>query len=448
MLQTFGIQYSKEEWKHKSKSVVGFDVADGSIITEVYNLIPDWLKDRVVILNHNNFNRPIPVNFSDIAHFNKHVMKDEDFSYIQAEMEANLVGDIVDSGKSILVDTWFATALQIAHMASDDYGIAEAMRILIDDDFRINEVEPKITDERMLLELEVYNDMRNDGKAEQIITVIQNRLNILERDSKLWDCIAQKPLRNEDGSPMIDFRKWMDGDEDGAYMVLVYIPKTGVSQKFRQYLFANYFLKIWQVALSREKGFAGREYRPETFVAVDEIHQIIDIPTVANVFIDLFKEVRKYSLRYLFTLHGWSSLSKSPKGNKIKDAILDNGANLVMLEGGGDMFDSFSDFMGDYTIDDFNNLMKMPFCGIFSIRWKGTHVFQAKMLPPAETEFPAFSDLDLYKLSEYQSPYSRDKSTVRQDNLERIRSVLKKSMLDSNGMSKDLDDKEWDDIDK
>jgi hypothetical protein len=233
------------------------------------------------------------------------------------------------------------------------YGIAEAMRILIDDEFRVNEVTPLITDERMLLELEVYQGLRDKGKADAIITVIQNRLNQLERDSKLWDCIAQKPLRNEDGSPMVDFRKWMDGDKDGAYLVLIYIPQTGVSQKFRQYLFANYFLKVWQVALSREKGFAGREYRPETLIVVDEVHQIIDIPTVANVFIDLFKEVRKYSLRYLFTLHGWSSIAKAPKGNQIKNAILDNGANLIMLEGGGDMFESFEDFMGNYTLADF-----------------------------------------------------------------------------------------------
>lgn len=446
ILQTFGVQYSKEEWAKKSKSVVAFDVADGSIITDVYNQIPEWLRHRVIILNHNNFNRPIPVNFSDVEDFNKKIMKDEDFSYILSEMEANLIGDIVDSGKSILVDRWFSTALQVAHMAHEDFGIAEAMRILIDDEFRNEVVIPLITDERMLLELEVYNDLRNNGKADQIVTVIQNRLNILERDSKLWDCIAQKPLRDENSNSMIDFRKWMDGDEDGAYLVLVYIPKTGVSQKFRQYLFAHYFLKVWQVALSREKGFAGREYRPETLVLVDEIHQIIDIPTVANVFIDLFKEVRKYSLRYLFTLHGWSSLSKTPKGKGIKDAILDNGANLIMLEGGGDMFESFEDFMGDYTIDDFNNLMQMPFCGIFSIRWQGTHVFQAHMLDQVKQELPIYDNWDLYKLSNYDSMYSRDKSIVRKDNLARIRSILKKSMLDNDGSKGDMDDKDWEDF--
>src|SRR5205085_613888 len=53
ILETFGIQYSKEEWASKSKSVVAFDVADGSIITQVYNLVPEWLRDRVIILNHN-----------------------------------------------------------------------------------------------------------------------------------------------------------------------------------------------------------------------------------------------------------------------------------------------------------------------------------------------------------------------------------------------------------
>jgi hypothetical protein len=76
------------------------------------------------------------------------------------------------------------------------------------------------------------------------------------------------------------------------------------------------------------------------------------------------------------------------------------------------------------------------------LRWEGTHVFQAKMLPPVEQSFKSHSEMDLYELSNYGSPYSRDKEEVRKDNLQRIRSVLKMSM-ENETETKELDDDSW-----
>jgi len=41
--------------------------------------------------------------------------------------------------------------------------------------------------------------------------------------------------------------------------------------------------------MSREAGFGGHEYRPETLIGIDEIHQIIDIPIVAKSIIQMHK---------------------------------------------------------------------------------------------------------------------------------------------------------------
>lgn len=369
-LYTFGAHLPRDRWRKESKSVIVFDVADGAMITNIYNHVPEWLRHRVIILNHANFNNPIAVNNADLDEFNTEVMKDEDYAYTLAEMEAKLVLEILKSEKTLAMDRWFTTALQAVHMVNKDYGYIEAMRTLTDDSFRINEIIPKLTNRRLQLELNIYHQMSMNGETSKIIQTIENRFSQLERDQKLWDCIAQKPLRDENGKVKINFRKLMDGDEDGAYMVLVHIPKSGVSQLYRKFLFAHYFTKIWNVALSREAGFAGREYKPETLVIIDEIHQIIDIPLIAKLFIDLFKEPRKYSLRLWLTLHGWSSLAKAGRGleGDIKQSIMDNGCNLIMLKGGGEAFNSLSDFLQPMTIADFNNLMNMDFCGIFAIR--------------------------------------------------------------------------------
>jgi hypothetical protein len=453
ILETFlaGFSTSMDAWKKHSKSVFAFDVADGEILTKVWNHIPAELRHRVIVLNHAVHERPIPVNFSELEEFNRVTLQDSDYSYRLAEIEADLITEILKVDRSMAVERWFKYALQAVHHASPDWGIPEAIKMLVDDDFRVNEVMPKIMDDpEILLEMEAYNEMALAKENGTIITTIQNRLNQIKAERKLWDCIAQKPLRDADGNAAINFRKWADGDEDGAYLVLIYIPKDA-SQKFRRFLFAHYFTKLWSVAISREKGFAGREYRPETMVVVDEIHQIIDVPIVARIFIDLLKEVRKYSFRYWFTLHGWSSIAKAGRGleGDLKQSILDNGANLIMLKGGEDAFESLEGFMGEMTLQDYRNLMNTEWTGIFSIHHNGMHVFQAKMLDEAGKRFPKYDKWDLDDLASYVSPYSRSKTDVRLENLQRVANLLKNSIKNEGAESGTVaEGQQWEDDDE
>lgn len=453
-LYTFGSHLpDRETWKEQSKSVVVFDVADGAMISNIYNHIPEWLRDRVVILNHSNFKNPISVNNADLDEFNTEIMDDEEYAYTLAEMESKLVLEILGSEKTFAMDRWFTSALQVIHNINKDWGYIEAIKVLIDEDFRRTQIIPNITDRRMQLEMKQFDKMASNGEASKIITTIQNRFAQLERDQKLWDCIAQKPLRDENGKVKLNFRKMMDGDEDGAYLILIYIPKSGVSDLYRKFIFAHYFTKIWNVALSREAGFAGREYRPETLVVIDEIHQIVGIPLIGKLFIDLFKEPRKYSLRLWLTLHGWSSLAKAGRGieGDIKQSIMDNGCNLIMLRGGGEAFTSLKDFLQPMTIADFNNLMNMEFCGIFGVRWRNkNHVFQAKLGLPlgVNKDFEQYSRIESDFLTSYPSPYGRDKKVVRDDNLDRSYSMIEDALSNNFEESEEGGTEKWESIKK
>ncbi|WP_186321354.1 type IV secretory system conjugative DNA transfer family protein [Bacillus sp. FJAT-22090] len=451
-LYTFGAHLTdKEQWKRESKSVVVFDVADGAMIKNIYNHVPDWQKDRVIVLNHSNFKNPIAVNNADLAEFNTEVMQDDDYSYTLAEMESKLVLEILGSDKTISMDRWFTSSLQAVKAVNKDWGYIEAMRVLTDDDFRQEEVLPHLTNKRLQLELKSYNQLAMNGSAKSIIETIQNRFSQLERDQKLWDCIAQKPIRNEDGKVKLNFRQMMDGDEDGAYMILIYIPKSGVSQMYRKFIFAHYFTKVWNVLLSREVGFGGREYRPETLIIVDEVHQIIDIPIIGKLFIDIFKENRKYSGKFFMSLHGWSSLAKAGRGleGDIKQSILDNGANLIFLRGGADAFKSLNSFLYPMTPEDFDNLMNMDYCGIFAIRWKNkNHVLQARMLTSVDnkdSDFTRYRNVDSDFLTEYCSPYGLNREEVRDDNLNRSYKMIEQSIMSGFEQGKVGDDT-WSEI--
>src|SRR5690606_34095519 len=174
-LYTFGAHLpDREAWKEQSKSTIVFDVADGAMITNIYNRVPSWLRDRVVILNHSNFNNPIAVNNADLAEFNTEIMQDDDYAYTLAEMEARLVLEILQSDKSISMDRWFISALQCVHSIDKDWGYIEAMRTLIDDEFRQTQVMPKINNRRLQLEMKSYDSMAMEGQAKKIIQTIEN----------------------------------------------------------------------------------------------------------------------------------------------------------------------------------------------------------------------------------------------------------------------------------
>lgn len=448
-LFTFGAHIEDyEQWKRESKSCVVFDVADGDMIKNIYKRIPEHLLDRVVILNHSNINNPISVNNADLDEFNTEIMKDEDYSYTMAEMESKLVLEILQSKETFSMDRWFTAALQAVHEVNKDWGYIEAMRVLTDDLFRQEQVMPFIRNKRLSLDIKAFNRMAASNSADKIIETIQNRFSQLERDQKLWDCIAQKPIRDENGKVKLNFRKLMDGDEGGAYLVLIYIPKSGISKMHRKFIFAQYFTKIWNVTMSREVGFAGREYRPETLVIMDEIHQIIDIPIVAKLFIEIFKEPRKYSVKYLFTLHGWSSLARAGRGleGDIKQSIMDNGCNLIMLKGGDEAFNSLSNFFNGMTQADFQNLMNMKWCGIMALRWGNkNHVMQVRLLEHIGSEksvFKTHRNIDSSFLMTYASEYGRSKDIVRDDNLERGMQLIEDALVSENQQinKKDLDD--------
>jgi len=61
-LEFFGVRaMTREEWEKIARSVFLFDVADGAMVLESLKHVPDWLRDRVVILNHANMKRIVPL---------------------------------------------------------------------------------------------------------------------------------------------------------------------------------------------------------------------------------------------------------------------------------------------------------------------------------------------------------------------------------------------------
>lgn len=388
---------SLEEWKEKARSAVVFDVADGDMLREIYELVPDQLKDRVILLNHADLDNPLPITNHDIINISKMDGFEEEIANMETQI---LMDSLQDKNPTVAVERHFKTALQASYLASKG-NIIDAMRIIEDVAYRndiIQKLELESSQVYMPLELRKMDRIFDDPKA---METIDNRISRLKNTQPWIDCLSQQPTEG------LDFWRWINGDEDGAYLVLVYIPKR-INKSFRSFLFAHYLMKIWYMTEARE--IINKADRREFLVIVDELHQIFGHRVVPPILEAIYKESRKYRGRYVFTLHGWSSI----KNKEIKETIRDASGNYIMLKGGDDMFSSLEKEFRPYTVTDFNNLMKLSYTGLFKVDIKKkTHVFQAQLMAPASVRYKKHRSFSLEAFRKTKNKYGRPKKEVR-----------------------------------
>jgi hypothetical protein len=394
----------RKEWKKNARSAILFDVADGEMISSIMSVIPEWLHDRVKILNHFDTENPIPINSHDLLKLNRS-FGNEGAEFDLAQMETELLLDSLDDKSStISVERYYQNALQASYTLGKGT-MLDAMRILMDEKYR-GEMIQGLADKDDILRYNLQKDDMALRKDEKGITLgtIDNHLSQVQNNKSWLDMISQED------NPDIDFWKWMNGDRNGAYLVLIFIPEK-VGKHVRRFLFAHYFLKIWKLMKLREA--IPKPKRKECLVIVDEIHQIIEQRAVQRMFGDIFKEPRKYRVRYFFTFHGWSSLEKAGRNKKeIIRSMKDSGCNLIMLKGGKETFEDVASMLEPYNLDDFNSLMNRKFTAIFKIaHGKKSNVFMAQLIEPLEKRFPLQQKIELVK---YKNKYGRSKLEVRQ----------------------------------
>lgn len=386
---------SIEEWREKARSSVVFDVADGDMLREIYELVPEYLEDRVIILNHADLDNPLPITNHDVLKISQIDGFEEEIAAMETQI---LMDSLGDKNQTVAVERHFKTALQASYLTGKG-NIIDAMRIIEEPQYR-SEIAGQIGSANVFLPNELRKMDRLFEDPKQLET-IDNRISRLKNTQPWIDGLAQEPT---DG---LDFWRWINGDENGAYLVLIYIPKR-INKSFRSFLFAHYLMKIWYMTEARE--IINKKDRREFLVIVDELHQIFGHRVVPPILESIYKESRKYRGRYVFTLHGWSSI----KNKEIKDTIRDASGNYIMLKGGDDMFSSLEKEFSPYTVADFNNLMKLSYTGLFKVDIKKrTHAFQAKLMEPASIRYKKQRSISLEAFRKIKNKYGRPKKEVR-----------------------------------
>ncbi|WP_232336447.1 helix-turn-helix domain-containing protein [Thermoactinomyces sp. CICC 10522] len=377
-LEFFGVRAkNRKEWEKIARSVFLFDVANGAMLSDIMAHVPNWLGDRVKILNHSDMERVIPIVWHDLMR----VYRDDDSIAAEiAEIETELLRKFLkDDGQTISIERYFKSALQASYRVGEG-NLLDAMRILKDDSYR-NEIKGRLSERDF--ELEIALDQLEDEiekENSRTLDTIENRIAQLRSNKRLFYSLSQ--TRDEN----IDFWKWMNE----PHLVLIHISNS--KETFQDFAFTHYLVKLWNLMMARE--MIPEEDLRECVVIVDEIDLIIKNKPVQDIFLQITKKPRKYRTKYIFSFHDWSSFTKA--GNRKNDIIrsFKTGMDMVLLKGSDEVFEDFEEELEPFTVEDFHNLEK--YTGIFRITCnKKEYVFKAKLLEPASNRLPSFPVPDL-----------------------------------------------------
>lgn len=406
ILETYlGGATNKKDWLRYGRSVIAFEVADGALMKNVQQHIPEWARQNVIILNHADTTNPLYVGFHDVLKVNK---GSRSIKKQVADTETKILLDSMgDDSKTIAVERYFKAALQASYEVGKG-NLIDALRILKDQHYLFHVIQKRLEKKKRFSLMQILEDNATDMINDpSVLKTIKNRLIPFMADDDFMNLVAQ------DVNEEIDFYKWMNTE---PYLVLIYLPGSGqeISQELRKFLFTHYFIKIWMLMLSRER--IEQDKRKECLVIVDELHQVIDQRAIQNLFGSLFKEPRKYRFRFVFSVHGWSSFNEAGKNkDKLIRAIEDARPNLVLLKGGNDFFKSMAALLAPYNLEDFKELMNMQYSGIFRVDVaKQTHIFRAKLIEPIDVRFPVYQKLTLEQSRSMKNKYGRPLAEVEE----------------------------------
>ena len=377
-LEFFGVRAkNRKEWEQIARSVFLFDVADGAMLPDILAHVPDWLRDRVVILNHADMERVVPVAWHDLM---KLYQDDESIAAEVAEIETELLRKFLqDDTQTVSIERYFKSALQASYRVGEG-NLLDAMRILKDGEYR-EELMERLSETDFELEI-ALNQLEEEAEKEnsRVLETIENRIAQLRSNKRLFYSLSQTP------DEQIDFWKWMNE----PHLVLIHIPNS--KETFQDFAFTHYIVKLWRMMMARE--MIPKPDRRECAVIVDEIDLIIKNKPVQNIFLQMTKKPRKYRTKFVFSFHDWSSFAKA--GQRKNDILrsFKTGMDMILLKGSGEVFEDFEETLDPFTVEDFHNLEKYQ--GFMRITCnKKEYVFRAKLLEPASMRLSSFPVPDL-----------------------------------------------------
>jgi len=361
-------------------SAVCIDVADGKLIDTVRDALPESFPDgHIIDIDLGNQEWPIPLNWSEITRnlTGNGNIKTMDARKAANRLSAQLVNFINKISAAETTDRMeaYLTAAGKAVLGNPANGLLEVILTLSSEVYRDRLLESgSIKNPTVYDTLRGLHDM-SEGARGQVTGPILDRLNILLNNEAMANCLLQRNKLNSQGNSLIDFRRWLDGDQNGPYFIGIRIPKEELLDVATDRLSTFIIAKVWLSVLSRYD--QPEDMRKPCVFVMDEPHQFM---SGAALWSDMVREARKWRLKLCWLAHNFrdfKSLSKTMK---------DSGCQYSIYKTSKETYQDLLEELAPFEMQD---LLSIPdrHWAVNKIVMPGTEStpsFLAQMAPPPE----------------------------------------------------------------
>lgn len=318
----------------QGKSYFAYEFTKREYLQDILNALPaDFPEDHIVCLDYGNRAWPIGTAWNEVQYGIHGGWED-----ILASEFWTFFSRYADDGVARTRRWLKKAALACAHAGCLDP--LNVTLMLLSKQFR-EQALARVSDPVLKATWEMW-EMASDSNQITMAEPIMSRLDYLLDNSALKNCICQPPKLGPGGSPLVDFRRWADGDERGPYLVLVYAPKAVFSAAGIDAMMAWLNAKEWLMTLTRPL-----DYDRECLVSKDEIQQF---PSIVGKAEEQVVEGRKYGVGQNWSFHSWAQVEKiSPHLVKILKA---NNPNIHLLKSDEDTYRMLRTQLAPFDVED------------------------------------------------------------------------------------------------
>jgi len=383
-------------------SAVAIDVADGKLIDIIRDALPeDFPEDHIIDLDFGDIEWPIPLNWSEISRGLVNAPKTMDARKAGNRLTAQLVHFINqlsdDQEASVRMESYLSAAGK-AVLSDPANGLLEVILCLTSPQYRDRLLARGIANMQAAETLKSLNS-ESEGMQRSITNPILNRLNMVLGNEAMANCLLQRC------NPEIDFRKWLDGDEQGPYFIGLRVPKDELLDIATDRLVAYLIAKVWLSVLSRYD--TPEEARRPAVMVMDEPHQFM---SSKDLWSDMVREARKWRLKLYWSAHNFRDFKDLTK--TMKDA----GCQYSVFRSSKETYKDLLEELHPFTMED---LLRIPdrYYAVNKLvlpNTQNTPAFLAAMAPP-----PARVRDRSYRRGECSRKYGRHIEDVEKDIWER-----------------------------
>lgn len=356
-------------------SAAALDVADGKLIDSIRDSLPeDFPEDHIIDLDFGNTDWPIALNWSEIAGSINNKGQNMNSRKAANRLSAQLVDFISRLSSNDTTDRMqrYLSAAGKAELDNVQASLLEPILLLSSKAYREKRLEI-IKNPRIYDTIKSLHDL-SDGARNQIIQPILDRLEMLLSNEFMANCILQRQKLDPKGNPLINFRKWLDGDEKGPYFIGLRVPKETLLDIATDRIVTFLVSKIWLSILSRYDT-EEKDRKPCCFI-MDEPHQFM---TSLSLWDDMVREARKWRLKLVWLAHNFRDF----KG--VSKTFKDAGVQYSVYHSSKETYQDLLEELAPFELEELLNIpdrfyavnkISVPGCN------KTTPAFLAKMIAP------------------------------------------------------------------